>query len=207
VVKDVFDTRTLCYTYVNLTPQQVQTRLPKPRVETHEVLVQPTDAEDADAQPVVVTLPVDQLARVSPSPAPATPTADDHNDLLRLRVPKPLPAAWAAMNNVPLDKLRQSEQAHAQLVHRLNGIQGFVSPSALWKRPDMLAKLAPTVQAPLHADVLGLRVSVDMDTRINPLQAVADTQERVKLVLPGGLDQLEKPASALQAEQLINRVI
>jgi hypothetical protein len=65
----------------------------------------------------------------------------DRLDLISLRIPDPLPIDYIVARGLSVDKVRQKEREHAQAIQAINTIVGYVSPSALYKRQDIMAGL------------------------------------------------------------------
>ncbi|RKP13543.1 hypothetical protein BJ684DRAFT_16066 [Piptocephalis cylindrospora] len=87
------------------------------------------------------------------------PGYSDRSHLTRIRNPKPLDRAWCIRNGLSYEKVQAKEAEYSQVYQELNSIQGYVSPSALWNRNDLLVVLAVKVAA-FKADVDGSIVTV-----------------------------------------------
>jgi hypothetical protein len=166
-VSDVFKVEDLCYTYKEVNLNSLKPELPPPTVrENNGQQRQKTN---------------DRLVKVNPAPGRDKISSIDRSDLLCIRVPKPLTETCIRANGMNREKVRARERQYAEEVKKLNE-KGTVVDGALWTRPGVLAKLIRGGTTKFHADVKGVRVEVKVNQQ-QPLQAVSDLKERVKLTL------------------------
>jgi len=185
VMKDTFDVEKLCYTYAPLTIESV---LPAPLPPS--TVPMPTGGPSAilnDGDPTsspVSPVPVDSTVKVAPAQSQAVPEATDRQDLAKLRSPATLPADWIAMNNLNETHVRLQEVKSTALVQDLNQLEGFVSPAALWNRPDLLDKVIKTDSVEVRVVTAGHAVSVNVDSlvkqpELKTFQCVSDVHAKV----------------------------
>lgn len=68
----------------------------------------------------------------------APPCDDDRTNLIDLRHVKPTPDWWLRMEGLNSSVIREVEAGHVNLINTLNRLPGYVSPSALINRPQLL---------------------------------------------------------------------
>ncbi|RKP09207.1 hypothetical protein THASP1DRAFT_22929 [Thamnocephalis sphaerospora] len=123
-VRDVLDTRNLCYVYASFGGFSGG-------VSRRSV----TDSVPRTATSLAPDVTLQDVANASD--ATARPAADDQLELLQLRDPKPLSEDFIRMNNYDVAVVRQREEEARNMVKQLNAIPNYVSPAALINRPDL----------------------------------------------------------------------
>jgi len=132
-------------------------------------------------KPVVGVVPADKTVSIRPA-VPIKP--NDRTELLLLRSHKPLPQHWIDANHLKVEDVRDHERETQTLITGLNNIPGFISHSALWNRPEVVAKLATKAANVFKATINKASISVEVSRQsTDNLQVTADIHARVKATL------------------------
>jgi len=132
-------------------------------------------------KPIPGVTPVDKTVSIRPA-VPIKP--NDRTELLLLRSHKPLPQHWIEVNNLDVEEVRNHEMETQALINGLNDIPGFISHSALWNRPDVVAKIATKKENLFKATINKATIAVKVGKQsTDTLQVAADIHARVKLTL------------------------
>jgi len=162
-VSDVMDCNKLCYSYGDLADNDIDVNLPAPNVP------QPADGQKPD-NTSVVPIPDNEDDRYS---------SKDRSNLNIVRYPDTCPDAWAAMNKYDVNKLRQHEANHRNIVKQCNEIEGYASPCCLWKRSKLCSAMVAK-KAKFYCDVRDYgRINADYSDP-DPYQACSNVHKRVE---------------------------
>ena len=74
-----------------------------------------------------------ELAHVAPT--------TDRGNMVDLRAVNPAPDWWIEMNHLNATRIRELESEHGIFIDTLNALPGYVSPCALYNRPQLLEKI------------------------------------------------------------------
>jgi len=161
-VQDMFDCGTLCYEYEDFDASYLgDVSLPSPQVTA------PATGQLAD-QVTILDYPTDDVTQFS---------CQDRQNLNCLRYPQPVSDAFCTMNNLDITTVRTHEANHCATCKRLNEIQGYVSPCALWSRYSLAVEYVGVSQN-FCVDVYGFgRISVGY-TDSNPFQCISNVRQK-----------------------------
>jgi len=151
-VRDVMDTKAypLCYTYANM---QVETGLSTAGLNRRALnsrayedeqreFLEKRHLHEAEADHLVR---LNKRCKCSGSSKKhrynAPPCDTDRSNIMDLRDVKPCPSWWLKMRNLNETAVRAAEADHKKYINQLNRMPGYVSPSALYNRPSVLARM------------------------------------------------------------------
>jgi tyrosinase len=109
-----------------------------------------------------VVNPVDGLVSVKPGLDDMAKTIPSHDrkHLLHLRTLDSIDEKWLQRNNIPVQDCRKHEEENRVVIHKVNAVPGYVSPTALWNRVDCMEALV--VKEPAFvAHVNGTTITVE----------------------------------------------
>jgi len=163
-VEQVMDNRQLCYDYVELGDQDLDSvQLPTSTVKK----------PDGNNKPDMVE--VEQIPKGEDRYAP-----NDRYNLNVLRYPDEADEDWCKKNNYDVSYVRQYETEHKKVYKQLNEVKGYVSPCSLWKRPTLCAPLIKKKKN-LCVDIPDYgRVKVDYNKDVDVYQAYSNVKKRVE---------------------------
>jgi len=216
-VSDVFDTAVLCYQYeeanIAVIPQAGtapkpalvrRTSPPRPVIDA----LPPKKPEGTSSGPVKVT-PYDD--KVTSLPAPKDKEAgyvpdDDRENLNYIRVPDPLTEEWLKLNSLDVTQCRKTEAYVRNETIYLNRVPGYVSPNALWNRPELVERFY-TPGAKFYVELNGIRViatSEDTDGQkaYGKIKERVEKSVNVKVQLP--ISEISTKVAALIGPPLIS---
>lgn len=105
---------------------------------------------------------------------------NDRSDLLSIRRVPPVPEYWIKMNNLDLDEIRSFEEIASTLTSKLNSIKGYVSPSALYNRPDLLEGIVKAGKVlKFYAGKGADALSFDRDNITSPADLVSTIRHKL----------------------------
>jgi len=186
-VADVLDHSKLCYTYAEMSDEDLDVGLPPSTVP------QPDKGQRPELT-YVENIPDNDDEKYD---------SRDRKNLNVLRYADRIGEAWAAKNKYDINKLRSYEDNYRNIVKKCNKIEGYVSPCSLWKRPKLCAPLIKKKEK-LYCDVQGYgRVNVDYSNDVDPYQAFSNVKKRVEYCSPN----VELPADKYRAqlEQIVGK--
>jgi len=138
-VGDVMDIRAKCYTYSDLPATKVEPKpLPPPTIDSTPV----GGASSSSTVNVPASIPQGFTFTPSPTAQRTTPPPDDKTSVTGLRQPKPLSDNWIKMNNLNSTAVHEQEDDSKQTIDKLNALKGYISPAALYFRPEMWKRMA-----------------------------------------------------------------
>jgi hypothetical protein len=171
IVADVLDAKKLCYTYEDFDGTQEQ---------VHAMNVKPKPVLSRRAEDPVKVV-VEPISSVPVLRSPRNGDKDDQYEpeLMKLREVQPLPEDYIKANGLNLTYVRENEARINGIVKKLNAMPGYVSPSALWNRPDLIKtlikkKLATKFQSILDKVKVSVSVSDTASTIVNIGQLIKD---------------------------------
>lgn len=203
-VSHLLDTNKLCYYYEEM--KKLDAKMPALNTQgARQAILESVEAQSDDEQVEAAKYiqpkgikPIDSKVKAKPAPeGHLTVKSSDRTNLLSIRIPRPLSERWLRANGISIRKARRREGAAAEIIKELNKISGYVSPCALWNRPDVLTKLV--IKIPVFvADVNNTRLEIrndkpatnktvdDKDAKKDPvlLEKAADVLTRVRESLP-----------------------
>jgi tyrosinase len=209
-VSQMFYTEDLCYTYQDITADQVnkaskQTgRLRSKNVGSNLVrraFLDAADFNNANSALIGSTSPDEgetqkDATMMSTNKGVADP--DDRKELVALRKPSSVPDRWFELNNFPVQYARQQEADYANLVAQLNRLTGYVSPCALWRREELWKRvLVHNAKQRTHytCNVGGTQVTVPVPTQI-PVSTMEGAAKAVQTIMAAVRSQV--PSGHLQ---------
>lgn len=157
--QDVLDTKALCYDYEDLTMEQLEASMGGLGGSGGAG----TEGGSSDSSP---THTIEATMGASSSAPGITPIREemdhdtgrallgmddlpvgstDRQDLTSIRHIDPVSDEFIAMNGWNTEEIRKREAQINSVTDRLNSLKGYISPSALWKRPDLVEKLSARV--------------------------------------------------------------
>ncbi|KAI8055755.1 hypothetical protein BDF22DRAFT_671964 [Syncephalis plumigaleata] len=133
-VRDVINTRSLCYVYDPIRTTTTPTTLipTSSGSVSNSLLSATTDSADSETNSTVTTLA---------STSDITPPPEDRTELVALRSSKPVPEAWLRSNNQDVRKTRETEAQLLKTTQEFNANSEQVSSAALINREDVVDKL------------------------------------------------------------------
>lgn len=81
------------------------------------------------------------LIRRGPTPPSTYIDPLDRKELVNLRQPRPVPEEVLRRNQIDITAARNVEKNFASIIAKINALVGYIPPSCLWLREDLLAKL------------------------------------------------------------------
>jgi len=121
-------------------------------------------------------------------------TASSFNigEVVKLGYPIEIPRSWIDLHNMDERFVRKCEHGRRQIIDRLNALPGYLSPSCIAKKADMLKErvLAAKGSANITCSVRGKKVTIPMG------RSVQETVKKVQQVVSRIEQKVEKPTVA-----------
>jgi hypothetical protein len=179
-VRDTFDISKMCYSYAEMGSGRATTLSADKGTPKPDPKQKPSEHPPSNLNKI--------MGNVTIKPAdPNIYSNADRRNLISLRRPGPVPETFLAMMNISVKAVREMEAEYSKVYDQLNGIYGYVSPSALYNRRDILSKVikasgnGSSVALPLST--LGL-VEINYQNSTDLSQVVANIVQTVKDILP-----------------------
>lgn len=133
-VRDVMNTRNLCYVYapIRATSRSMMRPVASDNSSNNGFTANDSNESKSDGNSTVTTLPAD---------GDNTPAPDDRTELVALRSSKPVPEHWLRMNRQDVQKTRETEARLLRTTKNFNSNNKQVSSAALINRGDIMNKL------------------------------------------------------------------
>jgi hypothetical protein len=145
-----------------------------------------TKPADPAAKPMItkdtplVVKPMDkEVVVVKSDNIKLTPNSADRSDLINLRATSPMPSVWLKKNGILESIARRLELISFNITEGTNKIVGYMSPSCLMMRSDLMVKLVKEDGVRDFCIKLGNTKVLATSTNPNAAQAVANVLARI----------------------------
>jgi len=120
----------------------------------------------------------------------------DRTELVNLRQPRSLPKDYLERNHLDPAVAKEQEDRYAGINAQVNSVVGYIPPSCLWLRDDILIDLVKTNKE-FHAVIAGVEYTVAVPTEGSPEDKVTAVKQAMRSKYGGNL---RKDASSYVAQ-------
>jgi hypothetical protein len=199
-VRDILDTKNLCYTYSGVVDRRSSNVT---NLERRSYTAEPASTTDNNFVMTPINVSDDWSIRYDTAQCEALSATDQH-ELVAIRDVLPIPEKIIKMNNGNVEAARRSEEEMRQIIRKINRIPNYISPSALIYRPEVLAKLVETektftVTRGTSVATIQIPKKANGDVCVNQLQKTVDKAlQKMHVVRLSG----KKPGNQLKPAEL-----